>query len=73
MVQKLAMRGPDGEGFWYSPHAVLAHRRLIVIDPVGGSQPMRKRIGERELIITYNGELYNMPELRQKLQLLGYH
>lgn len=36
MVDTLKGRGPDAEGFWHSTHAVLGHRRLIVVDPAGG-------------------------------------
>jgi asparagine synthase (glutamine-hydrolysing) len=72
MNSRHAARGPDAEGTWVSKHAVLGHRRLIVIDPEGGVQPMVMQEGERRFVITYNGELYNMPELRLKLQSLGH-
>lgn len=36
MANSIEHRGPDAEGFWFSPHAAFAHRRLIVIDPEGG-------------------------------------
>ena len=72
MVETLAFRGPDAVGFWLSPHAALAHRRLIVVDPAGGKQPMIRCRGEQDYIITYNGELYNTPELRQELADRGY-
>ncbi|MCS1352717.1 asparagine synthase (glutamine-hydrolyzing) [Mechercharimyces sp. CAU 1602] len=61
-------RGPDAEGVWLSAHVALAHRRLTVIDPEGGTQPMVRNFGGRTLVITYNGELYNMPELQQQLR-----
>ncbi|MHB8170678.1 MAG: asparagine synthase (glutamine-hydrolyzing) [Thermincolia bacterium] len=72
MVETLAFRGPDAVGFWFSPHAALAHRRLIVVDPAGGKQPMIRCRGEQDYIITYNGELYNTLELRQELADRGY-
>ncbi|RKO65541.1 asparagine synthase (glutamine-hydrolyzing) [Desulfofundulus salinus] len=72
MAATLACRGPDAAGVWLSPRAALAHRRLIVVDPAGGGQPMIRRRGERRYIITYNGELYNTPELRQELEARGY-
>lgn len=65
-------RGPDAEGTWLSRHVLLGHRRLIVIDPAGGVQPMLKQVGERRFTIIYNGELYNIPELRAQLKSLGY-
>ncbi len=40
MGATLAHRGPDAEGLWRGEHAILAHRRLIVVDPLGGAQPM---------------------------------
>ncbi|MBC7326246.1 MAG: asparagine synthase (glutamine-hydrolyzing), partial [Moorella sp. (in: Bacteria)] len=72
MAQTLSCRGPDDSGFWFSPRAALAHRRLVVIDPKGGGQPMVRRRGEKEYVITYNGELYNTPELRRELAARGY-
>lgn len=48
--------------------APCCHRRLVVVDPAGGRQPMTYK----NLTIVYNGELYNTPELRTELQQLGY-
>src|SRR6184192_2754400 len=47
MAETLCHRGPDAQGQWLSPRAALAHRRLIVIDPQTGGQPMvyQKEIG----------------------------
>ena len=72
MAQTLSCRGPDDSGFWLSPRAALAHRRLAVIDPKGGRQPMVRRRGEREYVLAYNGELYNTSELRRELAARGY-
>ena len=72
MTKTLARRGPDAEGFWVSASAALGHRRLIVIDPEGGDQPMVRRRGNRKYIIVYNGELYNTPELRRELESRGH-
>lgn len=72
MSDTLTFRGPDAEGFWLSPHAALAHRRLIVVDPQGGGQPMIRTVGDRTYTIIYNGELYNTPDLRSELELLGH-
>ena len=72
MSETLANRGPDAKGYWFSPYAALAHRRLIVIDPKGGGQPMSRMYGERNYIITYNGELYNTPEIRRELETRGH-
>lgn len=72
MVSPLTCRGPDGSGTWVSPHAGLGHRRLVVIDPEGGMQPMSSRLGNHVYTIVYNGELYNFQELRQELESTGY-
>jgi len=72
MQKTLANRGPDAEGMWVSTTAALVHRRLIVVDPEGGLQPMVRQRGGRCCILTYNGELYNTGELRQELQAKGY-
>ncbi|MDO6657748.1 asparagine synthase (glutamine-hydrolyzing) [Anaerobacillus sp. 1_MG-2023] len=70
MADSIAHRGPDEEGFWLSEQAALAHRRLIVIDPRGGKQPMTS--SDQQLVLTYNGELYNYRELTQELQQKGH-
>ncbi|AUW93318.1 MAG: asparagine synthase (glutamine-hydrolyzing) [Sulfobacillus thermotolerans] len=72
MVSPLACRGPDGSGTWVTEHAGMGHRRLIVIDPEGGMQPMSRKEGRKVFTIVYNGELYNYLELRRELQSLGY-
>jgi asparagine synthase (glutamine-hydrolysing) len=73
MMQSLIPRGPDAEGIWRSPHALLGHRRLIVVDPAGGAQPMTRSRGDKSYTITYNGELYNTLEIRGLLENCGYH
>ncbi|MBL0385988.1 asparagine synthase (glutamine-hydrolyzing) [Tumebacillus sp. ITR2] len=72
MADTLKRRGPDAGGVWLAPRVGLAHRRLIVIDPNGGVQPMVRKLGERTYAITYNGELYNFRELRQELETRGH-
>jgi len=72
MTDTLANRGPDASGIWSSNHALLGHRRLIVVDPAGGSQPMTRKYGEKEYVITYNGELYNTLDLRKELEAKGH-
>jgi asparagine synthase (glutamine-hydrolysing) len=72
MIAPMTCRGPDGSGTWVTRDAGLAHRRLIVIDPAGGTQPMARQDGNDLAIIVYNGELYNFQELRQELISLGY-
>lgn len=72
MSEKLANRGPDAAGIWLSQNAALAHRRLIVIDPEGGGQPMIRQYGNCKFILVYNGELYNTSELRDELKARGH-
>lgn len=64
-------RGPDGEGIWIEKHCGLAHVRLSILDLEKGSQPMTKKCGEKAITIIYNGEIYNMKELREKLMIEG--
>ena len=73
MTTSLAPRGPDDSGvFLSSAHSVcLMHRRLAVIDPNNGQQPMTRSFGGYKYTIVYNGELYNAPELRDELEALG--
>ena len=72
MTQTLIPRGPDAEGYWLSPRAAFGHRRLVVVDPMGGCQPMIHQRGDHTFTLIYNGELYNTPELRQELISRGY-
>lgn len=67
MNAALAPRGPDAAGVYYSADAVLCHRRLIVVDPENGVQPMTRRVGNITYTLVYNGELYNTQELKQEL------
>ncbi|CAN5865456.1 asparagine synthase (glutamine-hydrolyzing) [soil metagenome] len=70
MTGALAHRGPDGDGFHLEGPAALGHRRLSIIDVVGGAQPMANEDGS--VWVTYNGELYNEPELRRRLEARGH-
>lgn len=72
MSDTLTPRGPDDRGEWIGERAVFAHRRLAVIDPEGGYQPMKRVSEGYEFIIVYNGELYNAHELRDDLESYGY-
>ncbi|MEV7683161.1 asparagine synthase (glutamine-hydrolyzing) [Streptomyces sp. NPDC088341] len=73
MTGTLACRGPDDSGVLLSRHAALGHRRLAVIAPDDGAQPMGTTSGDGpRTVLTYNGELYNYPELRRELRALGH-
>ncbi|KUN82835.1 asparagine synthase (glutamine-hydrolyzing) [Streptomyces griseoruber] len=71
MNTTLECRGPDSHGVWTSPRALLAHRRLAVIDLEGGRQPMAAPAPDAP-VITYTGETYNYRELRDELRSLGH-
>ena len=70
MSRAVAHRGPDGSGLVVRPHAVLAHRRLAIIDVAGGKQPLSNEDGT--IWITYNGEVYNHAALRADLEARGH-
>ncbi|MBE6901824.1 MAG: asparagine synthase (glutamine-hydrolyzing), partial [Ruminococcaceae bacterium] len=63
MSAVLAPRGPDAGGEYSDANAYLVHRRLVVVDPENGTQPMR----EAHYTLVYNGELYNTEEIRREL------
>jgi asparagine synthase (glutamine-hydrolysing) len=73
MQQKLAHRGPDGQGVWvHSDEQIgIAHTRLSIIDTsVAGTQPMWNK--KRTVIVSYNGELYNYRALQKELEKCGH-
>ncbi len=65
MTARLCHRGPDGEGFHFEKEASLGHRRLAIIDLLGGAQPMATRDGL--VWVTFNGQIYNYQSLVQEL------
>jgi len=71
MTDSIAHRGPDGEGFYTDHFVGLGHRRLSIIDlSAAGHQPMVSFDGQ--VILSYNGEVYNFQEIRLELEALGY-
>ncbi|HYE84300.1 MAG TPA: asparagine synthase (glutamine-hydrolyzing) [Clostridia bacterium] len=72
MTATLSRRGPDDSGIYLSGNALLGHRRLVVVDPEGGGQPMTRWAGGNSYTLVYNGELYNTDELRSSLIARGY-
>ena len=67
----LSHRGPDGDGTYCEGAVGLAHRRLAIIDlSPAGRQPMCTE--DRELWITYNGEIYNFLALKADLEARGH-
>jgi asparagine synthase (glutamine-hydrolysing) len=70
MVASLEHRGPDAFGMYRDHHACLGHARLSLIDLKMGHQPLCNETGE--LWITYNGEIFNYVELRERLEAHGH-
>jgi asparagine synthase (glutamine-hydrolysing) len=70
MTEAQRHRGPDGEGFHAEPHLGFGHRRLAIVDLVGGAQPMATKDGT--LVVTFNGEIYNHEALRRELEARGH-
>ena len=72
MNLKLQKRGPDEEGYFFSKHINLGHRRLVIIDKENGKQPMSVKYNDTTYTIVFNGQIYNKDEIRKDLQDLGY-
>lgn len=64
-------RGPDDDGIYLDDCCGLAHVRLSILDLTKGSQPMSFHTNGENYVIVYNGEIYNMPLLRNELMQLG--
>jgi asparagine synthase (glutamine-hydrolysing) len=72
MLSIMAHRGPDGEGMWADPRnrCGLGHRRLAIIDPAGGHQPLSNE--DETIWIVFNGCIYNYVELAEELRRKGH-
>jgi asparagine synthase (glutamine-hydrolysing) len=71
MTDTIRHRGPDGEGVWTDGPVGLGHRRLAIIDLTPtGHQPMSNEAGD--VLIVYNGEMYNYQNLRVELEAAGH-
>jgi len=66
MARAMAYRGPDEEGFHQNDKIIFGHRRLSIIDVSTGQQPMLDP--EQDVVIVFNGEIYNFQELRSELK-----
>jgi asparagine synthase (glutamine-hydrolysing) len=69
MNAALVHRGPDDAGVYSDGDVGLAHRRLAIVDPEGGHQPMFNE--DRSVAVVFNGEIYNYQRLRERLS--GHH
>ncbi len=67
MLDKMIHRGPDavGEMTFEAAPGIFGHRRLSIMDPEGGNQPINNETGSMSIVA--NGEIYNFPELRRSL------
>ncbi|MBF0522472.1 MAG: asparagine synthase (glutamine-hydrolyzing) [Candidatus Omnitrophica bacterium] len=72
MAKTLRLRGPDEMNFYQDPSrpVYLGHTRLMIRDKEGGHQPMKSR--EEDIVVIYNGQIYNERELRKELESLGH-
>jgi asparagine synthase (glutamine-hydrolysing) len=70
MTASLGHRGPDETGLWTDGSVALGNRRLRVIDPEGGHQPMENEDGS--IRVVFNGEIYNHADLRRRLEAAGH-
>lgn len=70
MTQRIAHRGPDGEGFFHDRRFSFGHRRLSIIDLESGKQPLANE--DESIWLTFNGEIYNYRELREQLRAAGH-
>src|ERR1041385_5440614 len=70
MCQTIVHRGPDDEGFYAKDNVGLGIRRLSIIDVRGGRQPIHNE--DETVWVVLNGEIYNFPELRKRLESRGH-
>ena len=68
---KIIHRGPDSDGSHLDDGIAMGFRRLSFVDLEGGSQPIYNET--RDMVITFNGEIYNHRELREELEAKGGH
>lgn len=71
MRKSIAHRGPDSAGEYLCEHAGLSHARLSIRDPALGSQPMVRTVDGADYVIVYNGEIYNVDEIKPNLVRAG--
>lgn len=70
MTAALRHRGPDDSGLFLDAVAALGHARLSIVDLASGRQPMCNE--DESIWIVFNGEIYNFPELHERLQARGH-
>ncbi len=70
MADRIAHRGPDAENYYVDKEIALGHRRLSIIDLESGTQPMYNE--DKNLVIVFNGEIYNYKDLQKELEEAGH-
>ena len=70
MNDTIIHRGPDGEGYYVDENIAMGFRRLSIIDLKGGDQPLYNE--NKDLVINFNGEIYNFQELKEELIKCGH-
>lgn len=70
MLEVTKHRGPDNQGLWSDDQVVLGHNLLSIIGVGTGRQPMSNI--NKDIWITFNGEIYNYKEIRESLKIKGY-
>jgi len=72
MRESIAHRGPDSSGEYLSVHTGLSHARLSIRDLALGTQPMVRTVDGVDYVLVYNGEIYNVDEIKPHLEQAGY-
>lgn len=70
MTDRISHRGPDEEGYYMDETVALGHRRLSIIDLESGTQPMVSK--NQNIVVIFNGEIYNYLELKEELEKNGH-
>ncbi len=70
MADRIIHRGPDSDGYYTNNHMALGFRRLAIIDLNTGSQPIYNE--KKDMVIIFNGEIYNYQELKEDLLKKGH-
>lgn len=68
-TNNLEKRGPDSLGYYFESPLGLGHRRLSIIDLSSGGQPMFSQ--DKNIVIVFNGEIYNFQSIKKELAILG--
>jgi len=72
MRTAVAHRGKDNSGEYLCEHTGMSHARLAIRDIALGAQPLLRKVGGQEYAIVYNGEIYNVEEIKPQLEKAGY-